>query len=56
MVQEDFRNENDLLRHIMTVDKNVEQGRALKKIFTTRENLFITGRAGSGKSTFIDVS
>lgn len=53
MVQEDFRNENDLLRHIMTVDKNVEQGRALKKIFTTRENLFITGRAGSGKSTFM---
>lgn len=34
----------------------MEQGRALKKIFTTRENLFITGRAGSGKSTFIDVS
>ena len=34
MVKEDFRNENDLLRHIMTVDKNVEQGRALKKIFT----------------------
>lgn len=56
MVKEDFRNENDLLRYIMTVDKNVEQGRALKKIFTTRENLFITGRAGSGKSTFIDVS
>ena len=53
MVKEDFRNENDLLRHIMTVDKNVEQGRALKKIFTTRENLFITGRAGSGKSTFM---
>lgn len=53
MVQEDFRNENDLLRHIMTVDQNVEQGRALKKIFTTRENLFITGRAGSGKSTFM---
>lgn len=53
MIQEDFRNENDLLRHIMTVDKNVEQGRALKKIFTTRENLFITGRAGSGKSTFM---
>ena len=53
MVQEDFRNENDLLRHIMTVDKNVEQGRALKKIFTTRENLFITGKAGSGKSTFM---
>jgi ATP-dependent exoDNAse (exonuclease V) alpha subunit len=53
MVQEDFKNENDLLRHIMTVDKNVEQGRALKKIFTTRENLFITGRAGSGKSTFM---
>lgn len=53
MVKEDFKNENDLLRHIMTVDKNVEQGRALKKIFTTRENLFITGRAGSGKSTFM---
>lgn len=53
MVKEDFRNEYDLLRHIMTVDKNVEQGRALKKIFTTRENLFITGRAGSGKSTFM---
>lgn len=31
----------------------MEQGRALKKIFTTRENLFITGRAGSGKSTFM---
>ena len=31
MVKEDFRNENDLLRHIMTVDKNVEQGRALKR-------------------------
>ena len=40
MVKEDFKNENDLLRHIMTVDKNVEQGRALKKIFTTRENPF----------------
>lgn len=53
MVKEDFNSENDLLRHIMTVDKNVEQGRALKKIFTTRENLFITGKAGSGKSTFM---
>lgn len=53
MVQEDFKNENDLLRHIMTVDQNEEQGRALKKVLTTRENLFITGRAGSGKTTFM---
>lgn len=41
MVQEDFKNENDLLRHIMTVDKNVEQGRALKKIFTTPVELVV---------------
>ena len=49
MVKEDFRNENDLLRHIMTVDKNVEQGRALKKIFTTGENRSFTVELGVGK-------
>lgn len=53
MLIENFKKENDLLRHIMTVEKNEEQGRALKQIFTTRDHLFITGKAGSGKSTFM---
>lgn len=37
-----------------TVKDNIPQGRAIKAIFTSREHLFITGVAGSGKSTFIN--
>lgn len=32
---------------------NVEQAEAVRKIFRTNENLFITGKAGTGKSTFL---
>lgn len=35
------------------VKDNVPQGRAIKAIVTSREHLFITGKAGSGKSFFM---
>lgn len=48
----EFESANDLLRSVMD-EGNVAQGRAIKSIFTTRNHIFITGRAGSGKSTFM---
>lgn len=32
---------------------NLEQAEAIRKIFHSNENLFITGKAGTGKSTFL---
>ena len=52
-MQEYFKSASDLLRQIMDEDKNVEQGKAMKEIFTGKSHLFITGNAGSGKTTFM---
>ncbi len=48
-----FKSASDLLRWIMEKDKNVEQGKAMKEIFTGKSHMFITGNAGSGKTTFM---
>lgn len=39
--------------HDVEADGNLEQMEAVRKIFRTNENLFITGKAGTGKSTFL---
>lgn len=52
-MQEYFKSASDLLKAIMDDDKNVEQGKAMKEIFTGKSHLFITGNAGSGKTTFM---
>ena len=39
--------------HDVEADGNLDQMEAVRKIFRTNENLFITGKAGTGKSTFL---
>lgn len=53
MVKEDFNNLKDVIRNIITIEKNVPQGLALKELVEGKGHMFITGRAGSGKSTFL---
>lgn len=44
----------ELLTRVMCADdQNRQQGEALKIICNTNDNLFITGNAGTGKSTFL---
>ena len=52
-MQDYFKSASDLLKSIMEEDKNIDQGKAMKEIFTGKSNLFITGNAGSGKTTFM---
>lgn len=36
-----------------TVKDNIPQGKAIKAIFTSRQHIFITGKAGAGKTYFL---
>lgn len=48
------KNTKDLKAFIEeTVKDNIPQGKAIKAIVTSRENLFITGKGGTGKSFFL---
>lgn len=49
------KEENEKLKELISsvVKDDIQQGRAIKSIFTTSTNLFITGKAGSGKTTFM---
>lgn len=48
-------NSNEKLKKLLeeVVKDNIHQGRAIKEIHTSNKHLFITGKAGSGKSFFM---
>lgn len=52
-VKETFETAKDLLDYVMNTEGNREQGQAIKAILTTKKHLFITGKAGCGKTTFM---
>lgn len=53
VVKDSFSSMKDLVTHIVKVENNISQGKAIKEIVNGKDNMFITGRAGSGKSTFL---
>ena len=52
MEERKFRAPEELLASVMN-EGNMKQGKAMKAIFLSNKHLFITGKAGSGKTTFL---